>query len=70
MSEVNGFEPQYIKIFMGGDFTIPVNVKTAKDLKELFQSWAKEVEGWENAEIGEVAIVRNRIHVVLTQGIC
>lgn len=66
---MSSFEPQYIKIFMGGDFTIPSSIKTAKELKELFQSWVKEVDGWEDAKIGEVAIVRSKIHVVLEQGI-
>ena len=64
------FEPDYIKTFMGGDFTLDNTKYTAHNLAIEFRKWANELDGWGlDVNIAEVAIVKDRIQVTLEEGL-
>lgn len=63
------FKESHVATFMGGEFKIPTDIKTAPQLKALFDSWSKEVAGWNDEKLSEVAIAGDAIHVTLETGI-
>ena len=63
------FEPDYVKTFMGGTFTIEGKVESAPELARQLREWLKEVEGWKDAPIADVSIVKGRMTVLLKDGI-
>jgi hypothetical protein len=64
------FRECYISKFMGGEFRLK-EIRTVGDLRRGLQSWIDELGGWggDDAELYECEIMRDRLIVVLKDGV-
>lgn len=64
------FNPTYIRTFMGGDFNLG-RPTTVGELREALKELDQELAGWggDDVKISELAIVKDKIHITLVEGV-